>query len=432
MKPIFKLFGEIAVDSSKSDKAIDGAAGKAKKLVGGLGKVALVGGAAFAAAGAGALKMATSAAESTDRIDKMSQKLGISRQGFQEWDFILSQSGTSIDSMTAGMKTLTNSVDDARKGTGAGAEAFERLGISMEDLEGKSQEEVFEMTVSALQGVTDETERAALANDLLGRSGQELAPLLNAGADSIDNMKEQAHDLGLVMGDEAIDAGVQFTDTMDQLKRSFGVVASEVGTALMPIFQEMAQLVIDHMPEIKKIFSTVFKVIGTVVSTVVKIFKNDILPILTRFWEWVKPFLPKIEAAFKTAFGGIKTAVDAVTGAFRSVIDWAGRAWNKVKEIKDRISGVGSAIKGFFGFGGGQDLDGMRANGGPVRAGGSYLVGERGPEIFTPSVSGGITANGAGGIMIRIDAGNIVGANAGNELGEMLVDVMRRKGIVTA
>jgi hypothetical protein len=432
MKPIFKLFGEIAIDSSKSDKAIDGATGKAKKLMGGLGKVAIAGGAAFAAVGAGAFAAANKAAETTDRIDKMSQKLGISREGFQEWDFILSQSGTSIDSMSAGMKTLTNSVDDLRKGTGAGSEAFERLGISMEDLEGKSQEEVFEMTVTALQGVTDETERAALANDLLGRSGQELAPLLNAGADSIDAMKEQAHDLGLVMGDEAIDAGVQFTDTMDQLKRTFGTVVAEVGTALMPIFQEMANWVIEHMPEIKAAFKVAFDVISTVVGVVVDLFTDHVIPILKQFWDWVEPYLPKIQEAFEVAFGGIKTAVEAVVSAFKSVINWAGRAWDKVKSVKNSISNAGSAIAGFFGFGGGQDVDGMRANGGPVRAGGSYVVGERGPEIFTPSTSGSIIPNGGGGISIRIDAGNIVGANAGDELGDMLVEILRRKGVVTA
>ena len=36
---------------------------------------------------------------------------------------------------------------------------------------------------------------------------------------------------------------------------------------------------------------------------------------------------------------------------------------------------------------------GAKARGGSVRAGGSYLVGERGPELFTPKSSGMITAN---------------------------------------
>jgi phosphotransferase system HPr-like phosphotransfer protein len=48
---------------------------------------------------------------------------------------------------------------------------------------------------------------------------------------------------------------------------------------------------------------------------------------------------------------------------------------------------------------------GARASGGPVAGGGSYLVGERGPELFTPGTSGNITPNnalGGGGITVNV------------------------------
>jgi phage-related minor tail protein len=80
-----------------------------------------------------------------------------------------------------------------------------------------------------------------------------------------------------------------------------------------------------------------------------------------------------------------------------------------VKSVKNSISNAGSAIAGFFGFGGGQQLDGMRANGGPVRAGGSYIVGERGPEVFTPNRSGTILPNSGGGVAVYITGNTIVG-----------------------
>ena len=131
--------------------------------------------------------------------------------------------------MGAGMKTLTNQLDELGKGGKVATDAFGELGLSYDDLAGKSQEEVFEITIQALQGMEDETKRAAIANDLLGRSGQELAPLLNAGADSVDELKKQAHELGLVLEDDAIDAGVKFTDTMDNLKRAGGAYSHRLG-----------------------------------------------------------------------------------------------------------------------------------------------------------------------------------------------------------
>jgi len=54
-------------------------------------------------------------------------------------------------------------------------------------------------------------------------------------------------------------------------------------------------------------------------------------------------------------------------------------------------------------------ISGTRANGGPVMGGSSYLVGERGAEIFTPSTSGNITPNGAMGgntITVNVNGGD--------------------------
>jgi phage-related minor tail protein len=73
-------------------------------------------------------------------------------------------------------------------------------------------------------------------------------------------------------------------------------------------------------------------------------------------------------------------------------------------------------------------IQGARADGGPVTANSSYLVGERGPEIFTPSTSGNITPNGGGNVIVHINTPAIVGRNAEAELAEMVVNAVRRKG----
>jgi phage-related protein len=200
------------------------------------------------AVGGSLVAVGKNVADYSDHIDKMSQKLGLSREGFQEWDYILSQNGASIDSMKGGMKKLVNSMDSAvQKGSTAGT-AFERLGLSLEDLQGKSREEVFETTITALQGVGDESERAALANELLGKSGAELAPLLNAGAGSVEELKQKAHELGLVLDDETIDSGVRMTDALDTMNRSFQSIKNAIGAAVMPIIADLAEYVAGKMP----------------------------------------------------------------------------------------------------------------------------------------------------------------------------------------
>lgn len=261
---LFKIFGTVGVKIDEASQALDQITSEAGETASTLGskfeaagsKVTAMGKAfapvslAAGAVGGLLLKGAKDTAAYTDNIDKMSQKLGMSRKGFQEWDYILSQNGASIDSMKMGMKTLTNSLDKVSQSGSTAGTAFERLGISYDDLQGKSQEEVFEMTVKALQGVQDETERAALANQLFGRSGQELAPLLNAGVGSVDELKQKAHDLGLVLDDETIDAGVNMTDALDTMHRAFMTVGAGIATAVMPLITQFADYVSAHMPAI--------------------------------------------------------------------------------------------------------------------------------------------------------------------------------------
>lgn len=58
--------------------------------------------------------MADETAAVGDEIDKNSQRLGLSKTAYQEWDYVLSQSGVDINSVQTGFKSMTNSIDDAK------------------------------------------------------------------------------------------------------------------------------------------------------------------------------------------------------------------------------------------------------------------------------------------------------------------------------
>lgn len=196
---------------------------------------------AAAAIGAGAVAagkkiwdMANDTAAAGDTVDKMSQKLGLSAKAYQEWDYVLSQSGADIESMGAGFKSLTNLVDKATSGNDAAAASFEKLGISTKELKDMSREDIFALTVKRMQEMGDTTDRAALANTIFGKSGQNLAPLLNQTAEATQDLKDKAHDLGFIMSDEAVDASVKFTDSMDTLKRTFEGVKNNITSELLP------------------------------------------------------------------------------------------------------------------------------------------------------------------------------------------------------
>ena len=289
---IFKLFGSIFVNNDEANKSISKTDEKASGVASTLGKGvqtaakwgAAIVGSATAAAG-GMLKMAESSASTADHVDKMSQKIGLSRQAYQELDFICSQTGTNVDNLRGGMKTLTNQMDAAASGTASANQLFKRLGVSVKDDTGKlkSQEDMLFDCLTALQGVNDQTERAALANKLFGKSGTELMPLLNSQSGSIDEMKAKAHELGLVMSDELIDSGVGLTDSLDQIRRAFSAITTKLGGAFMPIVQKVADKLQDALPMIQQAIEQIMPVATD--------FLDQILPVLFEMGESILPVL---------------------------------------------------------------------------------------------------------------------------------------------
>lgn len=195
----------------------------------------------------GFANIVTSASKTGDRVDKMSQKLGISRKVFQEWDYILGQNGASIDSLGRGMITMQTKMEDAVSGNQKATKAFDNLGISMDDVKSSTPEEMFKLVIKRLQELEPESNKATRAVELFGLQGKELMPLLNQTAEATDELRARAHDLGLVMTDEAVDASVTFGDLLDDLKLQVGAVATRLGTELLPKISNAIEKIIDSL-----------------------------------------------------------------------------------------------------------------------------------------------------------------------------------------
>ena len=227
---LMDLFVKISVDDQASRQVET----IGSKLKGGLATAAKVGAAAIGAvtAATGALYTGITAAAGSvasygDNIDKMSQKMGMSAEAYQEWDAVMQHSGTNIESLQAGMKTLANAVE-------SGNGAFERLGISQEEIAKMSNEELFSATITALQNVENETERTYLAGQLLGRGATELGALLNTSAEDTQAMKDRVHELGGVMSNEAVKASARYQDSLQDMKTSFSGIKNSLIADFLP------------------------------------------------------------------------------------------------------------------------------------------------------------------------------------------------------
>lgn len=331
MANIFSLFGTIFIDNEEANKSIDkttqkgeSAGSKIGKAFGAIGSAAVTMGKATiegaSKIGSAVYDMAANTAAQADEIDKMSQKLGMSRETYQEWDYILSQAGVDITSMSTGLKTLTNKIDDAKNGSESAQAMFDKLGISLDDLNKMSREEVFETVIAGMQGMEDSTERAALANDLFGKSGQELTALFNASAESTEELKNKAHELGMIMSDEAVNAGVLFTDSMDTIKRTIDSIKNMLGATFLPIVQKVLDLIISKMPSIQAMFSKLSPIVEGLFDKVLPPILDLAETLLPALFDIINVILPPVQKIISTLLPVFGTVLNKIITPLTKVI----------------------------------------------------------------------------------------------------------------
>lgn len=215
---VLTLRGVLTLDKSEYDRGIETAEQGARSFGGRFSKAAKVGTAAAAALGVAAgyagkkiVDGAKQVAEYGDKVDKMSQKIGISAEAYQKWDYVMQRAGGNVDQLKMGMKTLSQQAEK-------NSDAFQKLGISQEEVQSLNQEELFERTIKGLSDMEAGTERTALASQLLGRAGADMGPLLNQGSAAIEEQMEIAEKYGMVMPDATVKASAAFEDSMTTMQ----------------------------------------------------------------------------------------------------------------------------------------------------------------------------------------------------------------------
>lgn len=235
---LFNLLARITLDKSAYEKGLGDAEKESKsfgdKLKSGLGGAAKIGAAAIGAVAAGSAALtktmidgASEAAVYGDNIDKMSQKMGISAEAYQEWDAIMRHSGTTIDALKPSMKTLATQAEKS-------SDAFQKLGISQEEVKNLSQEDLFARVISGLQGMEEGTERTYLTSQLLGRGATELGALLNTSAEDTEKMRQKVHELGGVMSDEAVKSAAAYQDSLQDMQTALSGAKRSIMGEFMP------------------------------------------------------------------------------------------------------------------------------------------------------------------------------------------------------
>ena len=273
-------------------------------------------------------------AEYGDHIDKQSQKMNMSAQAYQEWDAIMQHSGTSIDSMQMGMKTLANAAE-------SGSDAFGLLGMSLEDVQRMSSEELFKATITALQNVESDTQRTYIAGQLLGRGATELGALLNTSAEDTEKMRQRVHELGGVMSDEAVKAAAAYQDSLQDMKTSMSGLTRGITSEFLPSFTE----VMDGLTSIfagedggaDKVSKGIDDILGNISSAVTKL-----KPVVTKIGGVIASAVK--ENAPKLIKEGTKILGDVVIGVVQNLPDILSTVGDVVGTIGGTLADTASTL----------------------------------------------------------------------------------------
>ena len=152
--------------------------------------------AGIGAAAAGPIAaMAREFASFGDNIQKAAIRTGIGTKALSELTFAAQQSGTDIASLERGIKGMQRQILDLSQGSSTAVKTFEELGVSLEDIAGKSTEQQFTILADAISRVENDSQRAALSMRVYGKAGSDLLPLMADGAKGIEAMREEAEQL---------------------------------------------------------------------------------------------------------------------------------------------------------------------------------------------------------------------------------------------
>lgn len=158
--------------------------------------------------------------EYASSLGEVAQQLGVTTDALQEYRYAATQVGLSAEEMDQALSQLTRRAGEAANGTKAQAQAFEALGISVKTANGEliPTGELIPIISDAMQKIENPAQRAAILMDLFGKSGQKLEPLLSGGSAAINNLRDAAHKLGIVLSSQQIQSADDAADKLAAVK----------------------------------------------------------------------------------------------------------------------------------------------------------------------------------------------------------------------
>ena len=291
-----------------------------------------------------------------DDLNTMSKRYRIGTKDLQKYSAAAELVDVDVETIASTHRKLTKSMASAQKGTGKQAEAFEALDISVTDSNGKlrDSDEVWNEVIQKLSLVENETEREALAMDLLGKSAGDLNPLLEDGGETYEKLAKTMEKYGLDFIDqETLDQANEFNDALDTIKAVGLVAFQQLGTQLAAYLAPAMEKVVDVVGRLANWFSNLSPRTQAIIAAIAGVVAvmSPVLIGLGKLSMGIGAII-KLIAIIGPAIGGIVAALGPVILIIGAVVA-AGvllyKNWDTIKAkavaLKNNIINIFNQVK---------------------------------------------------------------------------------------
>jgi phage-related protein len=305
----------------------------------------------LAAIGTAAFAASVRVGNFSDQILDLEQQTGLTTDAIQKYRAVTIQAGIATDTVATASQNLQRRLASGEEGSKDLTDGLAKLGITARDTAGnlKPIDTIVEQSISRLADFTDITERNQLALKIFGRSAADLAPLLALGSDGIEQAKNRAVELGLVLSKDALEGANEFRIAFDFLKSSIGGITNEIGLAFLPVAQKLVSILQEKIVPVVRSITGFFNGLSDntkIVISVIGALVAAIGPLLLSIGAFIKIIplltgnLSAIGAAVTLATGPIGLIAIAIAGAAFVII----QNWDKVKKAFED-SGISKTLQ---------------------------------------------------------------------------------------
>lgn len=308
----------IKANATQMTRGLAGAKAQTQNAMASMAKSSRQVGMAFTAASVaivGSMTLAvTSFAAAGDEIQKMALRTGFSTEALSELKHAAELSGTSLGALETAVRKMSRLIFEASTGSQEYIDTLDALGVTYRELATLTPEQQFNALLMALADVENQTIKAALAQEIFGRAGTALLPMLAEGSAGLAEMRREAHDLGIVFDQEAANAAAEFQDNILRLKKSFMGISNQVAKVLIPVLNNLVPAITENVIGVLNWMKANPKLTLTIVkfTAAAGLIMGILGPILTA--------LPGLAVAF----GGVSGLAGGVAGATVAMVGAGG------------------------------------------------------------------------------------------------------------